>query len=115
MPLSTLLHLHQDEWSQGFSSVDKTFRSRHLKGSPEFQGCPSGRFHDPAGQQASEAPSASQPIGWAYSFLSLRVAGRAEMMRTSSSETSSRYLCTTTRIMIFSIEPIACQRFSTSV
>src|ERR1035437_1276160 len=112
---STLRHPHPGEWSQWFSSVDKTSRSRHLKGFLEFQECPSGRSHDPDGQRASEAPVASQPIAWAYSFLSRRVAGRAEMMRTTSSETSSRYVCTTTRIMIFSIEPIACQRSSPSV
>src|ERR1035438_7478876 len=93
MPSSTLRHPHPDEGSQGSSSVDKTSRSRHLKGSLEFQECPSGRFHDPDGRRASEAPVASQPIAWAYSFLSRRVAGRAEMMRTTSSETSSRYVC----------------------
>src|ERR1039457_3471492 len=112
MPLSTLLHLHPGEWSQWSSSVDKTSRSRHLKGSPQFLECPSGRFHDPAGQRASEAPFDPHPIAWAYSFLSRRVAGRAEMMRTTSSGASSRYVCTTTRMMIFSIEPIACQRSS---
>src|ERR1017187_2877766 len=96
MPSSTLLHPHQGEWSQWFSSADKTSRSRHRMGFLEFQECPSGRFHDPGGQRASEAPVASQPIAWAYSFLSRRVAGRAEMMRTTSSETSSRYVCTTT-------------------
>src|ERR1035441_1743845 len=61
MPSSTLLHLRQGEWSQWFSSVDKTSRSRHLKGFLEFQECPSGRFHDPGGQRASEAPVAFQP------------------------------------------------------
>src|ERR1035437_4635500 len=90
MPSSTLLHLHQGEWSPWFSSVDKISRSRHLKEFLEFQECPSDRFHDPGGQRASEAPAASQPIAWAYSFLSRRVAGRAEMMRTTSSETSSK-------------------------
>ena len=115
MSSSTLLHPHQGEWSQWFSSVDKTSRSRHLKGFLEFQECPSDRFRDPGGQRASEARGASQPIAWAYSFLSSRVAGRAEMIRTTSSETSSRYVCTTTRMMMFSIEPMACQRSSPSV
>src|ERR1039458_2311957 len=80
---STQLHPHQGEWSQWFSSVDKTSRSRHLKGFLELQECPSGRFHDPGGQRASEAPVASQPIAWAYSFLSRRVAGRPESIPTT--------------------------------
>jgi hypothetical protein len=48
-------------------------------------------------------------------FLSFRVARRAEMIRITSSESSYRYVCTTTSTMIFSSDPMACHRSSPSL